>query len=59
MYVTPLLTLLRVAFSSPLLMSMSEAFSVPFLTLIKLCYARALDQAWSLVLKFKLLLQRS
>ena len=43
MYVTPLLTLLRVAFSSPLLMSMSEAFSVPFLTLIKLCYARALE----------------
>ena len=29
----------------PLLMSMSEAFSVPFYTLIKLCYTKALD--WS------------
>ena len=30
-------------FSVPLLMSMSEGFSVPFLTLIKLCYTKALE----------------
>ena len=43
MYVTPLLTLARATFSRPLLMSVSQAFSVPFLTLIKFCYARALE----------------
>ena len=31
------------ALSVPLLMSMSEAFSVPFYTLIKLCYTKALE----------------
>ena len=34
-----------VALSVPLLMSMSEDFSVPFYTLIKLCYTKALE--WS------------
>ena len=33
------------ALSVPLLMSMSEAFSVPFYTLIKLCYTKAFE--WS------------
>ena len=33
------------ALSIPLLMSMSEAFSVPFYTLLKLCYIKALE--WS------------
>ena len=33
------------ALSVPLLMSMSEAFSVPFYTLIKLCYTKSLE--WS------------
>ena len=42
MYRTPLLRLVRGAFSISLLMSMSEVFSV---TLIKLCYTKAL--AWS------------
>ena len=28
---------------APLLMSMSEAFSVPFYALIKLCYTKALE----------------
>ena len=37
-----LLRLVRGALSAPLLMSMSEAFSVPFYTLIKLCYTKAL-----------------
>ena len=37
-----LLRLARGALSVPLLMSMSEAFSVPFYTLIKLCYTKAL-----------------
>ena len=45
MCVTTLLTLARGAFSVPFLLSMSEAFFVPFLTLIKLCYAKALE--WS------------
>ena len=40
-----MLTLARGAFSIPLLMSMSEAFFVPFLTLIKLFYTKALE--WS------------
>ena len=40
-----LIRLPREAFSIPLLMSMSEAFSVAFLTLIKLCYTKALE--WS------------
>ena len=31
------------ALSVPLLMSMSEAFSVPFHTLIKLCYTKYLE----------------
>ena len=44
-YVTPLLTLARGAVSVPLLMSMSEAFSVPFDTLIKLCYTKALERS--------------
>ena len=35
----------RLALSVPLLMSVSEAFSVPFYTLIKLCYTKALE--WS------------
>ena len=37
-YVAPLLKLARGALFVPLLMSMSDAFSVPFHTLIKLCY---------------------
>ena len=49
MYVIPLLTLVRGAFCCPLLMFMSEGFSVPFLTLIILCYERALEGS-SLVL---------
>ena len=40
---TPLLALVRGALSIPLLMSVSEAFSVPFYTLIKLCYTKALE----------------
>ena len=44
-YVTPLLTLARGALSVLLLMSISEAFSVPFYTLIKLCYIKTLE--WS------------
>ena len=42
--------------SVPLLMSVSEAFCVPFHTLIKLCYAKALEGS-SLVLKLNLLLR--
>ena len=39
-----LIRLARGTFSDvPLLMSMSEAFSVPFLTLIKLCHTKALE----------------
>ena len=37
--------LARGALCLPLLMSMSESFSVPFYTLIKLCYTEALE--WS------------
>ena len=37
--------LARGALSIPLLMSMSEAFYVPFYTLIKLCYTKAIE--WS------------
>ena len=44
-YITPLLRLSRGALYVPFLMSMSEAFSVPFYTLIKLCYTKALE--WS------------
>ena len=44
-YIILSLTLARGALSIPLLMSMSEAFSDPFLTLIKLCYTKALE--WS------------
>ena len=33
------------AFSAPLLMSMSEAFSVPFYILTKLCYTKALERS--------------
>ena len=40
-----LIRLTRGAFSIPLLMSISEAFSASFLTLIKLCYWKALE--WS------------
>ena len=58
-YITPLLRLVRGALSNHLLMSMSEAFSVRFYTLIKLCHTKLLsDQAWSLVPKLNLL-QRS
>ena len=39
----PLLRLARGALSVPLLMSMSEAFSVPFHSIIKLCYTKALE----------------
>ena len=35
--------LISLALSVPLLMSMSEAFSVPSYTLIKLCYTKALE----------------
>ena len=42
-YIAPLLTL--GGLSVPSLMSMSEAFSVHFLTWIKLCYTKALE--WS------------
>ena len=42
-YITPLLTLSRGA----LLMSVSEVFSVPFHTWIKLCYTKALE--WSIL----------
>ena len=39
-----LIRLARGTFSDvALLMSMSEAFSVPFLTLIKLCHTKALE----------------
>ena len=44
-YIALLLRLASGALSIPLLMSMSEAFSVPFYTLIKLCYTKALE--WS------------
>ena len=43
-YITPLLTVARGAFSIPFLMSVSEAFSLPF-QLIKLCYTKAFE--WS------------
>ena len=44
-----LLTLAKGALSIHLLMSMSEAFPIPFLTLIKLYYTKVLsDQASSL-----------
>ena len=44
-----MLTLVKGALSIPLLMSMSEAFPIPFLTLIKLYYTKALsDQASSM-----------
>ena len=45
-YITPLLTLLRGALSVPLLMSVSEVFSVPFHTLIKFCYTKEKKNAW-------------
>ena len=41
-----MLTLARGALSVPLLMSMSEDFSAPFLTLIKLCYTHTQRAAW-------------
>ena len=44
-YITLLLRLVMGALSVSLLMSMSETFSVPFYTLIKLCYTKALE--WS------------
>ena len=44
-YITPLLRLARGALSVPLLMSMSDTFSFPFLTIINLCYTKALE--WS------------
>jgi len=42
-YIAPLLRLARGALSMPLLVSMSETFSDPFYTLIKLCYTKALE----------------
>ena len=48
------------ALSIPLLMSVSEAFSVHFYTLIKLCYTKALEwSSRSLALKLNLLRRRS
>ena len=44
-YMTSLLRLVKGGTPNPLLMSMSEAFSVPFYTLIKPCYIKALE--WS------------
>ena len=44
-YIIPLLRLERGAISVPLLMSVSEAFSVSFLIQIKLCYTKTLE--WS------------
>ena len=38
-----LITLARGALAVPHLMSMSETLSVPFVTLIKLCYTKALE----------------
>ena len=38
-----LIRLVGEALSIPILMSMSEASSVPFFTLIKLCYTKALE----------------
>ena len=38
-----LIKLARGAFCVPLLMSLSEDFSVPFLTLIKPCYTKVLE----------------
>ena len=38
-----LIRLARGALSVPLLMSLSEDFSVPFLTLIKPCYTKVLE----------------
>ena len=56
---TPWLTLARGALSIPLLISVSEAFSAPFYTLIKLYYTKALiDQASSLATNRILHLQR-
>ena len=40
-----LLRLARGTLSVPLLMSMSEAFSAPLLTLVKLCYTKALERS--------------
>ena len=40
-----LLRLARGTLSVLLLMSMSEAFSVPLLTLVKLCYTKALERS--------------
>ena len=42
---TALIRLARGALSTPPLMSMSEALSVPFYTLIKLCYTKALESS--------------
>ena len=42
-YIAPLLRLESGALSIPLVMSMSEASSVPFHTLIKLCQTKALE----------------
>ena len=44
-YRVSFLRLAKGAFSVPLLMSMSEAFSVPFYTLIKFCYTKALERS--------------
>ena len=61
MHITPLLTVAKGELFTPLLlMSMSEVFSAPFLTLINSAMQEFLsDQDWSLVLKLNLLLQRS
>ena len=42
-YIAPCPKTSKGALSVPLLMSMSEAFPVPFYTLIKLCYTEALE----------------
>ena len=42
-YIAPLLRLVGGALSIPLLMSMSEASSVPFYTSIKFCYTKSLE----------------
>ena len=42
-YIAPLLRLVGGALSIPLLMSMSEAFSVPFYNSIKFCYTKSLE----------------
>ena len=42
-YIAPLQRLVSIGTLRPLLMSMSEVFSVPFYILIKLCYTKVLE----------------